>query len=240
MEHFSKLIEENDLFKPGSYTLDWCIAKYHYGAALASIRGIHDSRAFRPLKDAMAGVQWLIHGEIRGRSNFTFHPFNKPPADLRSQCLSNCDLNPFSALTSDIPPWQDDNVQYISGLNAVADLFITWQHALVDRLYIGHDAQMVNILITSLCIKSNLLQQFGSFDLAHQNIISDALSAEANGASLVLKLRDIGAAYLEELNVRIHRCSDEVSKKKVEHLVEQLDASDYRFSDGLPLDVRYE
>ncbi|KAG9251097.1 uncharacterized protein F5Z01DRAFT_332124 [Emericellopsis atlantica] len=75
----------------------------------------------------------------------------------------------------------------------------------------GHKAQMVNILITALSLKSNFLQHLGSLlpGLSHYDIICDVLEIlqhlpqpvfEVNGHSLVVKIRDIGAAYLSELS----------------------------------------
>ncbi|KAL4799498.1 hypothetical protein BDV19DRAFT_385267 [Aspergillus venezuelensis] len=79
----------------------------------------------------------------------------------------------------------------------------------------GHDVQIVNVFITSLYVRSNLLQQFGNSSGTgskeeHQRIVSDLLEVlchlpqeilEANGYNLIAKIRDIGAAYLGVLKV---------------------------------------
>jgi hypothetical protein len=61
---------------------------------------------------------------------------------------------------------------------------------------------------------------------------------EANGFSLVVKLRDIGAAYLDELKVGTSGIVvDEVAKHKVEHLLKQLEALDFRPGGGFLFDT---
>ena len=104
-----------------------------------------------------------------------------------------------------------DDEHYIPGLNAFADVFMSWWHAKLDRTprlpeealkrglshvqhvldnlppelrwrgglsrppgaTWGHDAQMMQILITSLYVKSNLLQRFGTLPsvLTHRDVI---------------------------------------------------------------------
>ncbi|KAL2831634.1 hypothetical protein BJY01DRAFT_254178 [Aspergillus pseudoustus] len=112
----------------------------------------------------------------------------------------------------------------------------------------GHDVQIANIFITSLYVRSNLLLQFGDqsggehghgHDLEeHQSIVGDLLEVlyhlpqpilEANGYSLIPKIRDIGAAYLEVLQgggdvVAI----DDEAKGKLERLLRQLGVLDFR------------
>ena len=73
----------------------------------------------------------------------------------------------------------------------------------------SHDAQIANIFITSLHVRSNLLQKFrptGSLP-EHQRIVDDLLEIlyhlprevfDSNGSSIVPKVRDIGGAYLEQ------------------------------------------
>ncbi|KAL4969910.1 Zn(II)2Cys6 transcription factor [Aspergillus stella-maris] len=103
----------------------------------------------------------------------------------------------------------------------------------------GHDVQIANIFITSLYVRSNLLQQFGTLSDTgnmeeHQRIVSDLLEVlchlpqetlEANGYSLIPKIRDIGAAYLEVLKVDIDGGLVDVgdeAKEKLERLLRQL------------------
>lgn len=73
----------------------------------------------------------------------------------------------------------------------------------------GHDAQIANLFITSLHLKSNLLQKFAPREISaaqHQNIVDDMLEVlynlpnavlDSNGAGFVPKIRDIGAVYIE-------------------------------------------
>jgi len=73
----------------------------------------------------------------------------------------------------------------------------------------GHDSQIANLFVTSLNIRSNILQKFGPTEdtpKEHGKIIDDLLEIlyhlpstvfHANGSSLVPKIRDIGAAYLQ-------------------------------------------
>jgi hypothetical protein len=74
----------------------------------------------------------------------------------------------------------------------------------------GHDTQVANLFITSLHIQTNLLRRFGLSKARrgqYEVILSDLLqilsqlavaSFNANGSSLIPKIRDIAAAYLEE------------------------------------------
>lgn len=77
-----------------------------------------------------------------------------------------------------------------------------------------HDVQIANLFITSLHIRSNLIQKFGlpngGCSEEHQRIVDDLLEIlyhlpqaifNANGSSLVPKIRDIGAAYLEQVHI---------------------------------------
>ncbi|KAK6823481.1 hypothetical protein PG987_013738 [Apiospora arundinis] len=103
----------------------------------------------------------------------------------------------------------------------------------------GHDVQIANIFITSLYMRSNLVQQFGnrSHGAQHHGLVSDLLKVlhhlpqfvlEANGTRLIPKIRDIGAAYLNELKVGSTRVvADPISEVKLKQLIERLDALDY-------------
>ncbi|KAL4778517.1 hypothetical protein BJX76DRAFT_352544 [Aspergillus varians] len=107
----------------------------------------------------------------------------------------------------------------------------------------GHDVQIANIFVTSLYVRSNLLQQFShpaDNQEEHQSIVSDLLEVlhhlpqqilEANGYSLTPKLRDIGAAYLEALQVDLEGelvvIGDE-AKGKLERLLMQMGVLDFR------------
>ena len=105
----------------------------------------------------------------------------------------------------------------------------------------GHEVQMVNILITSLYLRSNLMQHLGQTPgISHRSIVDDVLQVlenlpdaihETNGISLVHKVRDIGAAYLQELRVTsdglIHEV-DEEAPRAVNKLLMRLENLDFR------------
>ncbi|OHE94909.1 hypothetical protein CORC01_09828 [Colletotrichum orchidophilum] len=105
----------------------------------------------------------------------------------------------------------------------------------------GHDTQVVNLFITSLNIRSNLLQRFGSVvktrAAEHQRIVDDLLEIlyhmpqhvlEQNGKSLIPKLRDCGAAYMEQIGVSggDGALVSEGARLKLEKLLRKLDDID--------------
>ena len=119
------------------------------------------------------------------------------------------------------------------------------------RSNFGTDVQVANLYITQLHIRSNLLEQLdrlakGQADLVtsenivsqRQSIVEDSLeilshmpqeTLEANGHSLVPKIRDIGSALLEE--VRMAESSHLVSEQArhdLQRLLEKLEKLDYR------------
>ncbi|KAH8896734.1 glycoside hydrolase [Thozetella sp. PMI_491] len=105
-----------------------------------------------------------------------------------------------------------------------------------------HDVQVVNLYISALHIRSNLLQKFGTQSAVdhvaaeHQRIIDDLLEIlyhmpqavfDANGSSVVPKVRDIGAAYLEQLSLQ-HVPAGDGAREKIERLLWKLDTLDFR------------
>ncbi|KAL2815209.1 hypothetical protein BDW59DRAFT_153975 [Aspergillus cavernicola] len=110
----------------------------------------------------------------------------------------------------------------------------------------GHDVQIANIFVTSLYVRSNLLQQFGTSSSVqnqkeHRSIVSDLLEVlyhlpqpilEANGYSLIPKIRDIGAAYLEVLQIGeeggVRVAIEDEAKGKLERLLRKLGVLDFR------------
>lgn len=92
---------------------------------------------------------------------------------------------------------------------------LRWRGGLSRPHYVtqGHESQTVNIYITSLHLRSNLLQKRGrpAVDaLEHQQIVDDLLEIlyqlsppifYANGLSMMPKIRDIGATYQEAMQV---------------------------------------
>ncbi|KAF4120831.1 hypothetical protein GMORB2_2835, partial [Geosmithia morbida] len=120
---------------------------------------------------------------------------------------------------------------------------IRWQGGLsrFPRGDWGHEVQMVNILITALSLKSNLLQHLGSTlpGLTQRHlarIVRDVLEIldhvpqsvlETNGYSVVMKIRDIGAAYLAEMDVGMSG-QRAVEDSLVLQLLAKLDSLDLR------------
>ncbi len=120
------------------------------------------------------------------------------------------------------------------------------------RSNFGTDVQIANLYITQLHIRSNLFEQLQNLlrtntsnnagiatniPLERQRIIDDLLeilshtsqeTLEANGHSLVPKIRDIGAALLDE--VRIGESTGRVSEKAqrdLERILQKLEALDF-------------
>ncbi|KAM0516882.1 hypothetical protein ACHAO3_007815 [Verticillium nonalfalfae] len=127
--------------------------------------------------------------------------------------------------------------RYLAQVQQVIDSLppeLRWRGGLSRPAHVteGHDAQVVNIFITSLHIRSNLLEKFGSTSGSHeehQRIVDDLLEIlyhlpqavfDANGSSLVPKIRDIGASYLEQAQ-KIQGMGDDV-KEKMERLSRRL------------------
>lgn len=58
------IIERENLLWPVSYTAEWCLSRYNVASALSVLYGSDDIRVYQAIKDAMAGVQWLLfHGK---------------------------------------------------------------------------------------------------------------------------------------------------------------------------------
>jgi hypothetical protein len=115
----------------------------------------------------------------------------------------------------------------------------------------GTDVQTANLYITQLHIRSNLLEQLNrlskdQYDLAisqniagqRKSIVEDSLeilshmpreTLEANGHSLVPKLRDIGAALLDEVRMADGSYQvNEQAKGDLKRLLENLEKLDFR------------
>lgn len=108
--------------------------------------------------------------------------------------------------------------QYLDAIQAVLDRLpaeLRWRDwgpaARPVHVTHGHYVQVANIEVTSLHLRSNLLQMFGVADGdEHRRLVDDLLAIldhmpraifEANGGSIVPKIRDIGAAYLEQVHL---------------------------------------
>ncbi|KAF9873794.1 hypothetical protein CkaCkLH20_08904 [Colletotrichum karsti] len=139
---------------------------------------------------------------------------------------------------------------YMNRIQNIIDSFppeLRWRGGLSRPGHIteGHDTQIANLFITSLNIRSNLLQKFGSTDKTrayeHQRIVDDLLEIlyhmpqhvlEQNGNSLIPKLRDCGAAYMEQMNIGDSSSGgpetlvSESARLKLERLLRKLDDID--------------
>ncbi|KAL2873776.1 hypothetical protein SGCOL_011092 [Colletotrichum sp. CLE4] len=134
--------------------------------------------------------------------------------------------------------------QWLAKIQTIIDNFppeLRWRGGLSRPSHIteGHDTQIANLFITSLNIRSNLLQKFGSTvktrAAEHQRIVDDLLEIlyhmpqhvlEQNGNSLIPKLRDCGAAYMEQMDVGDGALVSEGARLKLEKLLRKLDDID--------------
>ncbi|KXH60123.1 hypothetical protein CNYM01_10282 [Colletotrichum nymphaeae SA-01] len=133
---------------------------------------------------------------------------------------------------------------WLAKIQTIIDNFppeLRWRGGLSRPSHIteGHDTQIANLFITSLNIRSNLLQKFGSTVKTraeeHQRIVDDLLEIlyhmpqhvlEQNGNSLIPKLRDCGAAYMEQMDVGDGALVSEGARLKLEKLLRKLDDID--------------
>ncbi|OHW93456.1 C6 zinc finger domain-containing protein [Colletotrichum incanum] len=137
---------------------------------------------------------------------------------------------------------------FLSRIQTIIDNFppeLRWRGGLSRPPHVteGHDTQIANLFITSLNIRSNLLQKFGSTvktrAFEHQRIVDDLLEIlyhmpqhvlEQNGNSLIPKLRDCGAAYMEQMNIGDgagpEALVSESARLKLEKLLRKLDDID--------------
>ncbi|GKT54597.1 LOW QUALITY PROTEIN: C6 zinc finger domain containing protein [Colletotrichum tofieldiae] len=137
---------------------------------------------------------------------------------------------------------------FLSRIQTTIDNFppeLRWRGGLSRPPHVteGHDTQIANLFITSLNIRSNLLQKFGSTvktrAFEHQRIVDDLLEIlyhmpqhvlEQNGNSLIPKLRDCGAAYMEQMNIGDgggpETLVSESARLKLEKLLRKLDDID--------------
>ncbi|KAJ4307898.1 hypothetical protein N0V84_012426 [Fusarium piperis] len=310
------IIEREHLLWPVSYTPEWCLSRYNIASALSVLYGLDDMRVYQAIKDAMAGVQWLLFHEkgtesvhdqelvkrlywllgmwqlgteIQGQPHLTFlpgPPFTPALQTIRPRPLSDKELGVpdtetnVSALWPGVPAsWLIDDEEFITGLNSLADVLMVWERAKVDMVHKqpeetlrdgmarlqavldnlvpelrwrgglarfpkpsqGHESQTVNLLITCLYIRSNLLQHLGQAPgITHQSIVSDVLEVldhmpedihECNGFTLVKKVRDIGAAYLQDLRVTSEgptQAVNESEQRIVNALLTRLERMDFR------------
>lgn len=63
MDKCIDIIEREHMLLPVSYTPEWCLTRYNVASALSALYGLDDMRVYQAIKDAMAGVQWLLFHE---------------------------------------------------------------------------------------------------------------------------------------------------------------------------------
>ncbi|KAL4762824.1 Zn(II)2Cys6 transcription factor domain-containing protein [Aspergillus foveolatus] len=210
--------------RSGPYSLDWCIAKYNLATASMAQRGLGAPLAYRMIGESDTGTSYLLSNELQ-ETGLLHQELLK-----RLWCLLEITLIPAY-----IPqPYADDDL-YADPSAAVPPLRacsgsrrypeysrysappLRWRGGLSRPATATprHDVQIANIFITSLFVRSNLLQQFApstapEYQEEHQRIVSDLLEVlnhlpreilEANGYRLIPEIRDIGGAYLEVLRV---------------------------------------
>ncbi|KAF5023283.1 hypothetical protein F66182_4664 [Fusarium sp. NRRL 66182] len=140
---------------------------------------------------------------------------------------------------------QTNITNYLAKIQSVLDSLppeLRWRGGLSRPSHVtqGHDVQIANLFVTSLAVRSNILQKFGPTDTTcqeHQKIIDDLLEIlyhlpravfDANGSSLVPKIRDVGAAYLEQSQLGNGVSAEIVgdARDKLERLLRKLDDLD--------------
>ena len=65
-------IEQGDMLCPRKYTLDWCISCYNVASSFHALDGQEELRQYQMIKDAIAGVQWLLFCDP-GRDAMSLH-----------------------------------------------------------------------------------------------------------------------------------------------------------------------
>ena len=73
--------------------------------------------------------------ELRGQPHLVFLPFNQDLNHLRPKTITDSELYPSLARTTDEPHWPEDDIPYIPGLNRLIDVFLVWEQVKVDMVY---------------------------------------------------------------------------------------------------------
>ncbi|KAG7049972.1 c6 zinc finger domain containing protein [Colletotrichum scovillei] len=259
-------IEEQHLLDHGLrkpvYSLDWCVAMYNIGTSASSMNedGLGDMVVRTYSGDC------LSHQE--NRAHLRPLPLTDSQLETGPQ-LSHAELPPWHGDTTSYVPglnqlsdlfliWHEAQTapmslyggqeealkHWLAKIQTIIDNFppeLRWRGGLSRPSHIteGHDTQIANLFITSLNIRSNLLQKFGSTVKTraeeHQRIVDDLLEIlyhmpqhvlEQNGNSLIPKLRDCGAAYMEQMDVGDGALVSEGARLKLEKLLRKLDDID--------------
>ncbi|KAK2055084.1 hypothetical protein LY76DRAFT_628543 [Colletotrichum caudatum] len=229
--------------------------------------GLGDMGSFHGMSEAAAGVRFLVYyrmaaldmseqqllkrlfwlmfaaycsTDIFGKLSVSIVSHQENRSQLRPLALTESQLDTGPRLSAaELSPWHGDATSYVPGLNQLSDLFLTWPE-------LRWRGGLLNI-------RSNLLQKFGSaaagtrVALEHQRIVDDLLEVlyhmpqhvlEQNGNSLIPKLRDCGAAYMEQMNMGggggegcgegcgLHKLVSEGARVKLEKLLRKLDDID--------------
>jgi hypothetical protein len=276
-----ELAERFNIFSSShTITLERALTMYNFSSAVHHEQGIDAPLTFRLTGESSVCVKYLMQyqldsmsfmdqqilkrlywlafagqctGEMHGRRLLVLHHAHEASAALFP--LGVCD----SALLHDNVESASNGApgHYVSGLNALSQLFLVWQssqaisaqtlnnlqsHILRARALdnelptelvwanqttdFGFNVQKVNLKVTQLHIRSNLLEQMNTL-ARHEGFVTtpDAIIHErhlvvenllhvlytmpeevfdANGYSIVPKIRDIGSALLDELRTGEH------------------------------------
>ncbi|KAI6778172.1 uncharacterized protein J7T54_002707 [Emericellopsis cladophorae] len=149
---------------------------------------------------------WQVGSEIQGQPHLAFVPFNQKLEHLRPMNITDSQLYPDLTLSADTPSWPDDEIHFIPGLNSLIDVFLTWEQSKKDLTHKQPEETLQCAISRIQHILDNLppdLRWTGGLTRFPQPVWGHKAQMpvfEVNGHSLVVKIRDIGAAYLSELS----------------------------------------
>ncbi|RSL93305.1 hypothetical protein CEP52_013348 [Fusarium oligoseptatum] len=260
------IIERENLLWPISYTPEWCLSRYNVASALSALYGLDDMRVYRSIKEAMAGVQWLLFHEkgtesvhdqelmkrlywllgmwqlgteIQGQPHLTFlpgPPFTPALQTIRPRPLSDKELGVPDTETNVLELWPTapaswlrDDEQFITGLNSLADVLMVWERAKVDMAYKEPEETLRDGMARLQAVLDNLVPELRDVLEVLDHMPEEI--HEYNGCTLVKKVRDIGAAYLQELQVTSEGPTQAVNESEqciVNALLTRLERMDFR------------
>ncbi|CAI4212713.1 unnamed protein product [Parascedosporium putredinis] len=208
-------------------------------------------------------LYWLLFAaayssDILGRLSVGLVGPSQDPISYRPADLTDNELDVSTPIGPGELPWHGDENSYIPGLNSLSDLFgFGTRYNPPHRQRPPTSAefylkQIANLFVTSLHIRSNILQKFISSPTQtrcdeHQRIVDDLLEIlyhmpqavfEANGPSLVPKIRDIGAGYLDQVGIdgdSTEQARNESVRGRLEKLLRRLDNLDWPSSPELKI-----
>ncbi|KAI9150606.1 NAD(P)H azoreductase [Paramyrothecium foliicola] len=158
-----QLIQSHGLLTTDICTIDWCIAKHNIAWALV-VGGsdCSDFRMYHAVKDAIAGLQWLLvhkFGDMslhdremskrlycrlmvmdlgastNAQAYLNLHPLDEPFTHMLPIPMADIALDSGLSISSEQGTIAEDDVDYVSGFNASTNIFLAWWHAKRDRLH---------------------------------------------------------------------------------------------------------